>query len=1309
MLGWAKGLFSSQPESKYSQEDSIDCETDKIIQETETTSSLSGNNLAMDTTPREPASDQLSGTDQDNGTSSRKSKKSKKKNKKIGGSASVLQREYRMAGSEGSPEIGASELDPSTSPTPPSAERSRPSFNTGETSEELPSDAGTAKSNTKKERRRRQESNHNTHSEDQSANGPVAGSESYPSEQIYEPEETLESANIKLPKPKQKRKHRKSHQEELQTGAEDHTPSESIGAAQLADAEHQELEPETHQDSIAQEDTTTFSGSNKKRKRKKSIPVDQSMTDVEMANPQETAISTNSVTKKKERRKKRRSNKSHSASLGEGEILPPEEPEDQANLTHAEENKKKSKSGKAVALGTAEPKEQAQDQVAQSPEETTAVEILDNHSAEQFHLPKSNTGKRKKLQQSMEETGIQDQDTETHALDKTTLPQPRVKKYIAKPKTSKVNRTEAGDANSAALLNQLISGRKKSQLESNPVVPSAKALGKRPARDEPVEHQSKKRKQIDADPRNGDIRSMFSDDAPQHGSSSVAASKTNLKANLPALNVEVAISSPAVKTSRSANQEMAGWTASDRRSTSAENNQDSSDDASEFEEQSGEASVTRRKRYLPVDEPTLVALETPKSGKNPMQKAPKSEKTSSKKLGKAKKDASSKAKPKRSRSQSVVRPKDGNGRFDEDETKKIADAVELYRADNDMEQQAVNSIIQGNALTDGKKFWDFMKEEVPDVPKRNLQSWCRRNFHNYAARGVWSTEQDEELMEVFKRLPKKWSLIGAELNRLPDDCRDRWRNYLSVTNLELGPWKLEEEQQLKDAVKKCIELIREDRRREGLLTPEEEDDDTYHEHDISWMKVSELMDLSRSHLQCYRKWKAIKAREHATTDDLVAERIVISNSWNHLKSYRDATKTLAAEKLQFLKAIRDSKAGAESKIDWRAIDKNLDRNHDAMEMRICLRGLTQNIPGHTSKPLQENVKLLIKAFEDSAPHEPEGYVDLPFESTGLKKRTKRSKTSSLFENNPELYDVGGSNSKPKMRHRMLKQDESHGSNSAANAEDGDTVQVFDSAKKARRSVLAKKPRSGFALSTERVMDSDSDDRAPTSAQKPQSEDEDVRKPGSKTKQTPSKSKGHRAARTEILEDGSDDEQERRSDFDSHLDSEDVEMADAQDDSNDEDSNNETSQSVQFNLGGGGSNGTKGTDHSLDGQLSDGDAEEMALDNSAFNHPPVDSDDDSEMQDPDELQVPATPEYELREGHSEMREQVADLDESGQVYEMSESEHEEAELQVEDDDDEESVMDDMSDIPAKVINKKKPGVNGEGDVYFGREASVDLDQ
>ncbi|CAD6443105.1 517be8b7-f18e-456e-9410-6ccd120684d2 [Sclerotinia trifoliorum] len=1242
MLGWAKGLFSSQVEPNNPPQVPIKDQSDKIIEGPKTESSFLKKDSIMET-PRES---KPGGMEEHDGTSTKKSKKDKKMNNKMGGTASVLQRGYEVANSQGGPEdIATPEQDSAILPTPAS---------------ELSG---------KKEKRKRRKSHGNVQTEHRHENGQAAGSEASPSEQIGEPDlATAESelANPKYSKSEKKRKHRKSRQEEFKTEDEAHALLEPLAAAHLADTEQQERDAEMQEDSIAQGSTAIHSGS-----------------------------------KQKNHRKKQRSSTSHSTEPAEEETLP-EEMEVQAGLTHGKEKSKKKRKSKLEKLTSVEAVEtndegRDQDQVGNSVEKSTS-DVLNNHSEEQIHLSKSNSGKRKKL------IYVEKPDAEGHISDKPILPQAKGKKYNAKPKTSKASRTEASDENSAALLNQFMSTRKNPQAEAEPVVLSAKALGKRPAVDQPIEHQSKKRKQIDSDPRNGDIRSMFSDDS-QHGSSKVAASKTKQRTRIPASNFEVSIPSPAVKTSRSGTEEMAAWSATDKRSASAGNNKDSSNNGSEFEleQQSDEAQVTRRKRYLPVDEPSLVGLGTSKSAKKP--KRPKAEKSSITKRGKGKKESSNEVKPKRSRSQSVTRPKDGNGRLNEDETKRIADAVELYRADNDLEQQAVNVIIQGNAITDGKTFWDFMTEEVPDIPKRNLQSWCRRNFHNYAARGVWTTEQDEELMEVFNRMPKKWSLIGAELNRLPDDCRDRWRNYLSVTNLELGPWKLQEEQQLRDAVKKCIELIREDRRRDGLLKPFEEDD-TYHEHDISWMKVSELMDLSRSHLQCYRKWKSIKAREHATTDDLIAERIVISNSWKNLKNYQEATKSLAAEKLQFLRAIRDSKAGAESKIDWRAIDEKLDRNHEAMEMRICLRGLLQNITGHTNKPLQEKVKLLIQAFEESAPHEPEGYVDLPFESTGLKKRTKRSKTSSLFENNPQLYDVGGSNSKSKMRHRMLNKDESQRiHNSTTDPDDGqlDTVQVPNSAKKAKRAAAVKKPTKTFALSTERVMDSESDedDGAPTSAQKPRLEeedddddDDDVSEPRAKTKQISLKKHSQRVAKTEIVEDSSVDEQKSHLDSDSNFnfEPEDVEMPDVQDDLDSEDSDIETSQSTQFNLGGKGSNRKKR--HSIRKDA------KMALDNSRYDHPSVDSDDDSEMEDPDQPQVPATPEYELQEGYSGIREQSADLDESGQNYRISEDEVE---------DDEESIMDDMSDIPANVVKKKAPGINGKRDVYFGKDGSVDLDQ
>ncbi|PQE26491.1 Myb transcription factor protein [Rutstroemia sp. NJR-2017a BBW] len=391
-----------------------------------------------------------------------------------------------------------------------------------------------------------------------------------------------------------------------------------------------------------------------------------------------------------------------------------------------------------------------------------------------------------------------------------------------------------------------------------------------------------------------------------------------------------------------------------------------------------------------------------------------------------------------------------------------------------MAQHAINEIIQGNALSEaGKKLWDFIMDEVPDLPKRNVQSWTRRAFHNFAARGTWTPEQDEELKEAIERNPKKWAIIGAELNRLPDDCRDRWRNYLSVTNLALGPWQQGEVRQLRDAVKKCIDLIREDRR--GKRELEHDDDDSYHEKDIDWMKVSELMDSSRSHLQCYRKWNRIKAKEQATTDDLMLENIVMDDSWGKLKSAQDEAKLRAHEKLQFLQAIRDSGHSKEKDIDWKKIDEQLDRNHEVMELRICLRGLKQNIPGHEKMKLQNVIARLITAFEQSAPHEPDGYPDLPFESIGPKRKSTKANPS------PRPASAESSSSKSKLKNRMLKQGESLGTPKSLNAKD----KSISSAKAQKTPKSSSKQGIVSDKSEERVFDSDSEQDIPTSAQKPQ--------------------------------------------------------------------------------------------------------------------------------------------------------------------------------------------------------------------------------
>jgi hypothetical protein len=161
------------------------------------------------------------------------------------------------------------------------------------------------------------------------------------------------------------------------------------------------------------------------------------------------------------------------------------------------------------------------------------------------------------------------------------------------------------------------------------------------------------------------------------------------------------------------------------------------------------------------------------------------------------------------------------------------------------------------------EFWDEIAKVLPNRPRQSIYKFCRRKYHNFEARGKWTKEDDNELMRRAMEKPNKWKEIGAEMHRMPEDCRDRWRNYLKCgSERNKDTWSETEEAALRQAVHDCIETMKENARNDALSKPglykhQELDDEEY----INWTVVSEKMGHVRSRLQCLYKWKKLKQRD----------------------------------------------------------------------------------------------------------------------------------------------------------------------------------------------------------------------------------------------------------------------------------------------------------------------------------------------------------------------------------------------------------------------------------------------------------------
>ncbi|KAF3931822.1 hypothetical protein ABW19_dt0201323 [Dactylella cylindrospora] len=177
-------------------------------------------------------------------------------------------------------------------------------------------------------------------------------------------------------------------------------------------------------------------------------------------------------------------------------------------------------------------------------------------------------------------------------------------------------------------------------------------------------------------------------------------------------------------------------------------------------------------------------------------------------------------------------------------------------------------------------FWNILMTNLTDRSRSSLYSHVRRLYNDFPERATWTPDQDKELARLVKERGTKWTLIGFSIHRMPDDCRDRWRNYLVCGDkMKKEKWSLEEEQKFLQILDDMLDTLvkmhddngttvlarelgeTEDERKKRL-----QEERAFHRDEIDWGVVSEKMGRERSRLQCSVKAKQIWSRIASTLE-----------------------------------------------------------------------------------------------------------------------------------------------------------------------------------------------------------------------------------------------------------------------------------------------------------------------------------------------------------------------------------------------------------------------------------------------------------
>ena len=114
------------------------------------------------------------------------------------------------------------------------------------------------------------------------------------------------------------------------------------------------------------------------------------------------------------------------------------------------------------------------------------------------------------------------------------------------------------------------------------------------------------------------------------------------------------------------------------------------------------------------------------------------------------------------------------GRITEEEEKKIEKSICQYAYDNDFTEEQLLSLIT-EKLNNDNKVWPVIAECLPNRSVQSIHNFCHRKYHPNNYKGIWTTEEENDLITLVKEHGKKWTLIAAKLERTPVNVKDKYK------------------------------------------------------------------------------------------------------------------------------------------------------------------------------------------------------------------------------------------------------------------------------------------------------------------------------------------------------------------------------------------------------------------------------------------------------------------------------------------------------------------------------------------------------
>lgn len=321
---------------------------------------------------------------------------------------------------------------------------------------------------------------------------------------------------------------------------------------------------------------------------------------------------------------------------------------------------------------------------------------------------------------------------------------------------------------------------------------------------------------------------------------------------------------------------------------------------------------------------------------------------------------------------------------------------EKYCTEHELSTFQFNALVQ-SSIRHSKDVTDLFNEAHVAFPYRtrtSVRRFCRRRYHNFPARGTWTQSEDESLKQAVIVKGRSWKAVGEMINRFPEDCRDRYRNYhINAHNRNRESWTDAEILNLCRAVHDCMVKMKEHNEQAksekfvGREVPESESESDEEVRDmrlINWQIVSDAMGPGggRSRLQCSLKWAQLRMTDRAKhmkrVNDALRGSSLTDNdktkkpskgNWRARQALRTVGNLKPGDRYDFLQAFAACKAREEGNIAWRSLGDQAFRSRwTTAERKAALQLFKSEIPDGNNMNYREIANRLLTRLMAESSH-----------------------------------------------------------------------------------------------------------------------------------------------------------------------------------------------------------------------------------------------------------------------------------------------------------------------------------------------------